>query len=185
MDKITFLTELEMELDELPIEEKDKLMNDYENHFYNQETKGKSEKEILSDLKEPHAIGKELKAKEAISYAKVTPNLRNIIRAIMASLSLGVISFIFIIIPLLIFLGILLLVFLFSIFLILFPIILIITSFVKGIQDSFSNFLFSVSYSGIGIVLIAITIIITRNLYRLVLKYLSWYIQTIKGRIKQ
>ena len=50
-------------------------------------------KDIISDLREPHDIGKEVKAKEAISYAKVTPNLRNIIRAIMASLSLGVLSF--------------------------------------------------------------------------------------------
>ena len=47
-------------------------------------------KDIISDLREPHDIGIEVKAKEAISYAKVTPNLRNIIRAIMASLSLGV-----------------------------------------------------------------------------------------------
>ncbi|PNZ70779.1 DUF1700 domain-containing protein [Staphylococcus croceilyticus] len=185
MDKITFLTELEMELKELPTKEKDKLMDDYENHFFKQETQGKSEKEILSHLREPHAIGKELKAKEAITHAKVTPNLRNILRAIMASLSLGVISFVFIIIPIVIFLGILFLVFLFSIFLILFPLILLITGFVKGIQDSFSNFLFSVSYCGIGIVLLAMTMIITRNLYKLVLKYLSWYIQTIKGRVKQ
>ena len=49
-------------------------------------------KDIISDLREPHDIGIEVKAK-AISYAKVTPNLRNIIRAIMASLSLGVLSF--------------------------------------------------------------------------------------------
>ena len=38
-------------------------------------------KDIISDLREPHDIGIEVKAKEAISYAKVTPNLRNIIRA--------------------------------------------------------------------------------------------------------
>ena len=44
MDKITFLNELELELDELPREEKDKLMDDYENHFYEQESKGKSKR---------------------------------------------------------------------------------------------------------------------------------------------
>ena len=59
----------------------------------NKNRKGKSEKDIISDLREPHDIGIEVKAKEAISYAKVTPNLRNIIRAIMASLSLGVLFF--------------------------------------------------------------------------------------------
>ena len=29
-------------------------MDDYENHFYEQESKGKSEKDIISDLREPH-----------------------------------------------------------------------------------------------------------------------------------
>ena len=115
MDKITFLNELELELDELPRKEKDKLMDDYENHFYEQESKGKSEKDIISDLREPHDIGIEVKAKEAISYAKVTPNLRNIIRAIMASLSLGVLFF-FIIIPIVIFIALLIVVFIFSVF---------------------------------------------------------------------
>ncbi len=55
----------------------------------NKNRKGNQKKDIISDLREPHDIGIEVKAKEAISYAKVTPNLRNIIRAIMASLSLG------------------------------------------------------------------------------------------------
>lgn len=185
MDKITFLNELELELDQLPREEKGKLMDDYENHFYEQETKGKSEKDIISDLREPHDIGKEVKAKEAISYAKVTPNLQNIVRAIMASLSLGVLSFFFIIIPIVIFLVILFGVFLFSVFLICLPLIIISMSIVKGIVDSFSNFLFSISYAGIGIVLFVLTMKITQNIYRLVLKYLTWYIQTVKGRIKQ
>ncbi|MDU0444532.1 DUF1700 domain-containing protein [Staphylococcus haemolyticus] len=184
MDKITFLNELELELDELPREEKDKLMDDYENHFYEQESKGKSEKDIISDLREPHEIGKEVKAKEAISYAKVTPNLRNIIRAIMASLSLGVLSFFFIIIPIVIFIALLFIVFIFSVFLISLPLI-ISMSIIKGIVDSFSNFLFSISYAGLGIVLFVVTMKITQNLYRLVLKYLTWYIQTVKGRIKQ
>lgn len=95
MDKITFLNELETELDDLPRKEKDKVMNEYEDIFYNQETKGKTDAQILDDLKNPYTIGKEIKAKEAISHAKVTPNFRNIVKAIMASLSLGVISFFF------------------------------------------------------------------------------------------
>ena len=57
-------------------------------------------------------------------------------------------------------------------------------SIIKGIVDSFSNFLFSISYAGLGIVLFVVTMKITQNLYRLVLKYLTWYIQTVKGRIK-
>ncbi|MCE5090985.1 DUF1700 domain-containing protein [Staphylococcus devriesei] len=185
MDKITFLNELELELDQLPRDEKDTLMNDYENYFYEQENRGKSEQEILSNLKEPHIIGKEAKAKKAISYAKVTPNLHNIIRAIMASLSLGAISFFFIIIPILMFLFVLFFAFLFSLSLLCLPLLLIITSIVRGIPNSLSNILFSISYAGIGIILLVLIIKTTQNIYRLVLKYLSWYIQRVKGRIRQ
>ena len=150
MDKITFLNELETELDDLPRKEKDKVMNEYEDIFYNQETKGKTDAQILDDLKNPYTIGKEIKAKEAISHAKVTPNFRNIVKAIMASLSLGVISFFLIVIPMIIFL----------------------------------NFLYSISYAGIGILVFVAIIKIVQNLYKLVLKYLSWYIKIIKGRIQ-
>ena len=54
MDKITFLNELETELDDLPRKEKDKVMNEYEDIFYNQETKGKTDAQILDDLKNPY-----------------------------------------------------------------------------------------------------------------------------------
>ena len=125
------MNELETELDDLPRKDKDKVMNEYEDIFYNQETKGKTDAQILDDLKNPYTIGKEIKAKEAISHAKVTPNFRNIVKAIMASLSLGVISFL-IVIPIIIFLIFLAFVFVISIVLICLPILLIIISILKG-----------------------------------------------------
>ena len=173
MDKITFLNELETELDDLPRKEKDKVMNEYEDIFYNQETKGKTDAQILDDLKNPYTIGKEIKAKEAISHAKVTPNFRNI-----------VISFFLIVIPIIIFLIFLAFVFVISIVLICLPILLIIISILKGTPDSLSNFLYSISYAGIGILVFVAIIKIVQNLYKLVLKYLSWYIKIIKGRIQ-
>ena len=184
MDKITFLNELETELDDLPRKDKDKVMNEYEDIFYNQETKGKTDAQILDDLKNPYTIGKEIKAKESISHAKVTPNFRNIVKAIMASLSLGVISFFLIVIPIIIFLIFLAFVFVISIVLICLPILLIIISILKGTPESLSNFLYSISYAGIGILVFVAIIKIVQNLYKLVLKYLSWYIKIIKGRIQ-
>lgn len=71
MDKITFLNELETELDDLPRKEKDKVMNEYEDIFYNQETKGKTDAQILDDLKNPYTIGKEIKAKEEFHMQKL------------------------------------------------------------------------------------------------------------------
>lgn len=102
----------------------------------------------------------------------------------MASLSLGVISFFLIVIPMIIFLIFLAFVFVISIVLICLPILLIIISILKGTPDSLSNFLYSISYAGIGILVFVAIIKIVQNLYKLVLKYLSWYIKIIKGRIQ-
>ena len=64
-------------------------MFDYEHYFYEEELKGKSEAEIVKELKEPEDIAKQVKASSAIEYAEVKPTFHNIIRAVTASLSLG------------------------------------------------------------------------------------------------
>ena len=70
MDKITFLNELELALDDLPREEKDSIMHKYENLFYEEELKGISESQIIKKLNDPYHISKEVKARSAIHYAK-------------------------------------------------------------------------------------------------------------------
>ena len=92
MDKITFLNELELALDDLPREEKDSIMHKYENLFYEEELKGISESQIIKKLNDPYHISKEVKARSAIHYASYKPTLANIVRAILASLSLGILS---------------------------------------------------------------------------------------------
>lgn len=170
MDKITFLNELEVSLDELPKKEKDKKMFDYEHYFYEEELKGKSEAEIVKELKEPEDIAKQVKASSAIEYAEVKPTFHNIIRAVTASLSLGLLSIFLVLIP---------------VFLICMPLNLFISSIQKGIHNSVSNILFSISYTGLGLVLMVLTFKVLEGIYRLILKYLKWYIKTIKGRVQR
>ena len=80
MDKITFLNELELALDDLPREEKDSIMHKYENLFYEEELKGISESQIIKKLNDPYHISKEVKARSAIHYASYKPTLANIVR---------------------------------------------------------------------------------------------------------
>lgn len=123
MDKITFLNELELALDDLPREEKDSIMHKYENLFYEEELKGISESQIIKKLNDPYHISKEVKARSAIHYASYKPTLANIVRAILASLSLGILSLFIILIPVVIIALLILFCFLISIcFIILFSI---------------------------------------------------------------
>ena len=145
MDKITFLNQLEIELDELPREQKDQIMYKYESMFLAEEQQGKTEQQIVTKMPEPQNIAKNFKAKSAISYAEFRPNLRNVVRAVMASLSLGVLSTLFILIPTLIVGMILMLILVMACVLTLTPIILMLVSLWRHIPDSLSKISFELS----------------------------------------
>ncbi|MEB8127993.1 HAAS signaling domain-containing protein [Staphylococcus succinus] len=182
MDKITFLNELEQELDNLPRSERDKVMYEYEEYFFDQENEGKNEYQIIGALESPKKIGKEITAKNAIASAEYRPNVRTIVRAIMASLGMGILSLLIILIPM-IFVGIFMFILLlFSLFLTLSPVLLIINGFFNNnFSFAISNYLFAISYTGLGIVLFVFIAKLAKFVYRLILKYLRWNIKTIRG----
>lgn len=182
LDKITFLNELEQELDNLPRSERDKVMYEYEEYFFDQESEGKNEYQIIGALESPKKIGKEITAKNAIVSAEYRPNVRTIVRAIMASLGMGILSLLIILIPM-IFVGIFMFILLlFSLFLTLSPVLLIINGFFNNnFSFAISNYLFAISYTGLGIVLFVFIAKLAKFVYRLILKYLRWNIKTIRG----
>ncbi|MBX5318980.1 HAAS signaling domain-containing protein [Staphylococcus caprae] len=185
MDKITFLNELELALDELPRNEKDNKMYEYENLFYEEELKGNNEEQIVKKLKDPYDIAKEIKAKSAISYASSKPTIQNITKAIFASLSLGILSIFIILIPVVIIALLLLILLFLSICLLFSPIILIVYSLLNGFHNSISNILFSISLAGLGIIFIVLTFKIMHIVHKLILRYLLWYIKTVKGSVRE
>ncbi|MGO1315054.1 MAG: HAAS signaling domain-containing protein [Staphylococcus equorum] len=182
LDKITFLNELEQELDKLPRSERDKVMYEYEEYFFDQESEGKNEYQIIGALESAKKIGKELMARNAIVSAEFRPNINTIVRAIMASLGMGILSLIIILIPMIfvgIFMFILLLV---ALFFSLSPLLLIINGIINdNFSFAISNYLFAISYTGLGLLLFVIIAKFAQFVYRVILKYLRWNIKTIKG----
>lgn len=185
MNKITYLNELETSLKGLPRQLIDQKMYEYETFFYEQELIGMSEEAILKKLKDPYDVANEVKTQNIIDYAQIKPNFTNISRAVIASLSLGILSIFVILIPVIIIGIIILLLFLVSLTLLFCPILLIVNSIMKGIFDSTSNILFAISYSGIGLVCIITIFKVLEYIYRFILKYLTWYIKTVKGSVKK
>ncbi|SDG42841.1 Uncharacterized membrane protein [Fontibacillus panacisegetis] len=68
MNKSEFLSHLYSHLSVLPPEERDELMEDYENHFAFAEQNGKSESDVVRELGDPAEL-----AKEAIGERNVHP----------------------------------------------------------------------------------------------------------------
>ena len=182
LDKITFLNELEQELDKLPRSERDKVMYEYEEYFFDQESEGKNEYQIIGALESPKKIGKELMARNAIVSAESRPNINTIVRAIMASLGMGILSLIIILIPM-IFVGIFMFVLLLvALFFALSPLLLIINGIINdNFSFAISNYLFAISYTGLGLLLFVIIAKFAQFVYRVILKYLRWNIKTITG----
>ena len=171
MNKITYLNELETALDALPRHLRDQKMYEYERYFYEQELNGVDEGEILKKLKDPQDVAAETKARSVIDYA--------------ASLSLGILSIFVILIPVSIVGLFVLALFLISLLLLFCPIILLASAISRGIVDSISNVFFAISYSGLGLVFIIVIFKILEYIYRLILKYLLWYIKTVKGSVRK
>lgn len=182
LDKITFLNELEQELNSIPSAERDNVMYEYEQYFFDQEREGKNEYQIIGALESPKKIGKEIKAKNAIVSAEYKPNAKSILRAIMASLGMGILSLIIILIPMIFIGSFMFVLLLVALFLAISPILLIIHgSLYNMFSLAISNYLFAFSFTGLGIVLFVIIAKLAQFVYRLILKYLRWNIKTIKG----
>lgn len=168
MNKITYLNELETALDALPRHLRDQKMYEYERYFYEQELNGVDEGEILKKLKDPQDVAAETKARSVIDYAESKPTFENISRAVAASLSLGILSIFVILIPVSIV-----------------GLFVLASAISRGIVDSISNVFFAISYSGLGLVFIIVIFKILEYIYRLILKYLLWYIKTVKGSVRK
>ncbi|MGO1760359.1 MAG: HAAS signaling domain-containing protein [Mammaliicoccus vitulinus] len=179
MDKITFLNYLEDELSRLPKVERDKIMYEYETKFF----EAHNEKELIHELGEPKVIAKKVYATSAIQDAELSPNFKNVFQAIMATLGLSFFNIFFIIIPFLIIAFILLIVVVVGALMMLGPIVSIINIFVYGFYwIDITNIIFSISFLGLGLMLLITGLKLIELCYKGILKYLKWCVKVIRRR---
>ncbi|MBY7664603.1 MULTISPECIES: HAAS signaling domain-containing protein [Staphylococcus] len=181
MDKITFLNELEHQLKRLPNDVIDDIMNQYENHFYKENEKGKTDREIILSLNKPKHIAKKKYAKYAVNDAEKEPDFSHLRRAVLATIGMSIVTLFFVVVPLIFLLLLIIISIFISLGMILAPIIVFLTQLYSGItQFSLSNYLFSFAYSGLGIMLFVIIVKVVCLLRIALLRYLKWNINFIK-----
>ena len=172
MDKITFLNYLEDELSRLPKVERDKIMYEYETKFFESE----DEQSLIQELGEPKAIAKKIDA-------ELSPNFKNVFQAILATLGLSFFNIFFIIIPFLIIAFVLLIVVVIGALMMLGPIVSVINVFVHGFYwVDITNIIFSISFLGLGLMLLVAGLKLIEVSYKGILKYLRWCVKLVKGR---
>lgn len=99
MTKKTFIEVLKKNLHMIPIEDMNDLIYDYEEHFTLGEAEGRTEDEICKSLGNPYDIAKQVRADYVIAEAVEESTSSNILRAVLASLGLGLFNLIFVLGP--------------------------------------------------------------------------------------
>lgn len=102
MDKSEFLKRLNAGLKDLPVDEKQEITADYEEHFAAGAEAGRTEAEISAALGDPDTIGKQLLSASLIETAEKTGSLSALCRAALAIVGLGLFNFIIALAPILV-----------------------------------------------------------------------------------
>jgi len=89
MNKKEFLERLSELIHDLPKEEREDILFDYEEHFRIGIEKGREEGEIAVSLGDPKIIARQSRVGSIINEAEKTTSANNIIRAIFAAVGLG------------------------------------------------------------------------------------------------
>jgi len=89
MNKKDYIAKLSKLIHDLPKEEKEDILFDYEEHFRIGLENGRNEEEIAISLGEPKTIARQIRAESMIKEAEKTTSANNIIRAIFAAVGLG------------------------------------------------------------------------------------------------
>ena len=176
MEKNDFIKKMNKHLKDIPEEERQDIIRDFEEHFWIAQEEGKSEQQISNDLGDPKVLAKSLKADFFINQAKTNTSWNYMRNALAASIGLSVFNFIFILSPFLLIISVIL-------SLIVVGPLTMILSFALFFQIEFMQALFNgLIFFGCGLFLFVSGIFLAKNFYRLFLKYLEWNKKIIRGQ---
>lgn len=96
MNKVEFLRELDRSLSGMQTAERKEILADYEEHFQMALADGQTEEEISASLGHPRAIAKSYKAESLVEKAGKDRSPGNILRAVLAVVSLSFFNLVFV-----------------------------------------------------------------------------------------
>jgi len=188
MSKKEFLKELEATLEKLGVQDKDNIIEYYDELIEDQKESGKKEKDIIKNIN-MNDITKEVKVHEKINAAVKKPSLSNGTKALIAFL--GVLSF-----PLLITVGALVFGLSVAILAVMFSLVVTLGALVIGGIASFVTFTGGMIMGtipiptgllgiGLSLILTGIMIMLVRWGYHVSLEMISWFSQLIKKKYQK
>ena len=194
MDKEEFLEILRSQLRNIQGEDLTEILQDYGEHITIGIEEGREEGELIKSLGDPNEIAKQINAEYHIKKAETTTSASNILRAIYASVGLGLFNVIFILGPLLMILS-------FSLVLFIIPVVMGITGITlfgaslaaivmpEYFQATTYNavaeigvLFFSIGLISLGLLILIGDYYVAKLIYELIIKYLKFNLDIISGK---
>jgi uncharacterized membrane protein len=193
MNKEVYLKKLSKNLANLPEEEIDDIIMDFDEYFDIGKERGRSEEELSSSLGDPKKLARQIKAESYIKKAEESTSAGNIARAIFTSIGLSFFNIIFILPPFLVVFIVVIVLFAVSVVLGAAGITGMIGSFFYPLYSQYLTFTINpfvgvfafLGLGAFGILFFTGNIYLWKIIYRQVVRYLRFNLSIISGRRKQ
>lgn len=182
MDRAEFLRRLREPLRGLPDADLADILYDYEEHFRIGMEKGRTEEELAASLGDPDELAREIRAIHLVKKAEHTASANNIVRAVAATIGLGLFNLIVVLVPFLILVTILATFFFIGVgFTLGGPVAMLLSPMpLMGITPLAAVF-FAIGFAALGLLIIIGDYYVARLFYTMTIRYLKWNLSVIRG----
>lgn len=184
MNKEQFLKRLDSSLKRLSSDERQDIIQDFEEHFVIGLEEGKTEEQISDSLGSPIQIAKELLASYHLEKVEATATTGNILRAVWAVIGLGFFNLVIVLGPFIALVALVIAGWATGIAFIASPLLIFLNIVIyPGTFELFDVF-FSITLSGLGLFIAIGMLTTTRALTNGFVRYLQFNVKLVKGGLK-
>lgn len=181
MNEKQFLMKLNNAIKGLPSDERQDILNDYEEHFSMGKEEGKTEEEIAAALGIPNKIAKELLAMYHLEKAETHVSTGNMLRAVWAGIGLGFLNLIIVLGPFIALIGVVLAGWVTGLAFIISPLLVPVNLLIyPGTFEPFDLFS-TIILCGLGLFIVIGMYYLTKVLTNVFVRYLKFNTSLVKG----
>ncbi len=181
MNQSAFLTKMKQELKGLSQTEKHEILSDYEEHFEAGKLEGRTEEDIARELGNPKTIAKELRMHNHLEKAENQQSFSNIMRAILATISLSFFNLIIVLGPAVALFAFYVTLWCISVSFVFGGVALLIGAIMGNGGSPLTNMFTFAALCGLGLIIGVGMAYITKPLYKGALTYMKWNVKIAKG----
>ncbi|HHY73442.1 MAG TPA: DUF1700 domain-containing protein [Bacillus bacterium] len=184
MNKNEFLKKLDLHLNKLSAEERQDILQDFEEHFTIGLEEGKTEEEISASLGSPNQIAKEILTTYHLEKVESHATIGNIFRAVWATIGIGFFNIVIVLGPFIALVGLIFAGWTTGIAFIVSPLLVLINTLIYPDTFELFDLFVSISLSGLGLFITIAMYFISRLLIKAFIKYLQFNVKLVKGGLK-